>query len=142
MYRVSVDVGGTFTDVVVANPEGRLTLGKALTTPCTQLSGHSWWDRRCCTSSSASIPIQLIGECGVLIYGTTRSTNAIVEGTQARTAFLTTQGFPNILHYRQGGKERPFDLSRGDLPPYVPGKYTFEIPERITAEGGRGHRPR
>jgi N-methylhydantoinase A len=135
MYRVSVDVGGTFTDVVVADSEGRLTLGKALTTPSRSYQGI----RGGIENAAEQLGIDadaLISECGVLIYGTTRSTNAIVEGTQAKTAFLTTQGFPNILHYRQGGKERPFDLSRGDMPPYVPGKYTFEIPERINAEGG------
>lgn len=135
MYRVSVDVGGTFTDVVVADPEGRLTLGKSLTTPSRSYAGI----RGGIENAAQQLGIEaehLISECGVLIYGTTRSTNAIVEGTSAKTAFLTTQGFPNILHYRQGGKERPFDLSRGDLPPYVPSKYTFEIPERINAEGG------
>lgn len=135
MYRISVDVGGTFTDVVVAAPDGRLTLGKALTTPERSYAGF----RAGLDDAARQLDVageRLLAETSVLIYGTTRSTNAIVQGATARTAFLTTAGFPNILHYRQGGKERPFDLSRGDLPPYVPGKFTFEVPERINAEGG------
>lgn len=135
MYRISVDVGGTFTDVVVADPDGRLTLGKSLTTP-----ERSYLGLRGGLEDAArqvGVPADdLLGRTSVLIYGTTRSTNAIVQSRTARTAFLTTEGFPNILHYRQGGKERPFDLSRGDLPPYIPSKYTLEVPERINAEGG------
>jgi N-methylhydantoinase A len=135
MYRVSVDVGGTFTDVVVADAAGQLTLGKALTTPDRSYTGLRSGLEDAANQLGVGVD-ELLAETGVLIYGTTRSTNAIVQGATAKTAFLTTAGFPNILHYRQGGKERPFDLSRGDLAPYVPGKYTFEIPERINAEGG------
>lgn len=135
MYRISVDVGGTFTDVVVAGADGLLTLGKALTT-----RDRSYTGLRAGLEDAArqlDVPAdRVLAGASLLIYGTTRSTNAVVQGATARTAFLTTEGFPNILHYRQGGKERPFDLGRGDLPPYVPGKYTFEVPERINAEGG------
>jgi N-methylhydantoinase A len=135
MYRVSVDVGGTFTDVVVAAPDGGLTLGKALTTPDRSFDGLRGGLEN--AAGQLGVPVdRLLADTGVLVYGTTRSTNAIVQGATARTAFLTTDGFPNVLHYRQGGKERPFDLSRGDLPPYIPGKYTFEVPERLNAEGG------
>ncbi|MEM9517349.1 MAG: hydantoinase/oxoprolinase family protein, partial [Actinomycetota bacterium] len=135
MYRVSADVGGTFTDVVIADDHGTLTLGKALTTP-----ERSYWGFRAGLENAAeSLGVsadEVLRRCNVLIYGTTRSTNAIVEGKVAKTAFLTTEGFPNILHYRQGGKEGVFDLSNDPIPPYVPRKYTFEVPERINAEGG------
>lgn len=134
-YRVSVDVGGTFTDVVVSDDTGRLVLGKALTTPARSYVGLRAGLENAAELMGTSAD-ELLAGTALLIYGTTRSTNAIVQSATAKTAFLTTAGFPNVLHYRQGGKERPFDLSRGDLPPYVPGKYTFEIPERINAEGG------
>jgi N-methylhydantoinase A len=135
MYRVSADVGGTFTDVVVADASGQLTLGKALTTPERSYAGF----RAGLENAADQLGVDadhILRECHVLIYGTTRSTNAIVEGKVARTAFLTTAGFPNILHYRQGGKEGVFDLSKDPTPPYVPRKYTYEIPERVNAEGG------
>ncbi len=135
MYRVSADVGGTFTDVVIADDQGTLTLGKALTTPERSYRGFRAGLENAAESLGVSADEVLRG-CNVLIYGTTRSTNAIVEGKVAKTAFLTTEGFPNILHYRQGGKEGVFDLSNDPIPPYVPRKYTFEIPERINAEGG------
>jgi N-methylhydantoinase A len=71
----------------------------------------------------------------VFTYGTTRATNAVVEGRTARTALFTTEGFPDILLLREGGKLDPFR----QLPfprPYVPRQLTFEIRERIDSEGG------
>ena len=86
----------------------------------------------------------LIGDADVLIYGTTWATNAIVTGTTAKTALLVTEGFPDILVYRQGGKLHPFELHIDPLKPYVPRRLTAEIPERVTAEGeiGTGARRR
>ena len=72
-------------------------------------------------------------------YGTTRATNAIVEGKTARTAFFATEGFPDILLLREGGKPDPFR----QIPypaPYIPRHLTWDIGERMTAEG-EAHRP-
>lgn len=134
-YRVSVDVGGTFTDVVVSDAGGQLTLGKALTTPERSFSGFF-----AALSNAGDIigvsGADLLRQSTVIIYGTTRATNAIVEGKTAKTALLVTEGFPDVLLYRQGGKERPFHLHFEYPSTYIPRKYTFEIPERIGAEGG------
>ena len=54
----------------------------------------------------------------------------------AKTGLLVTEGFPDILVYRQGGKHRPFELSRDFPAPYIPRNLTYEIPERVNAEGG------
>jgi N-methylhydantoinase A len=135
MIRISVDVGGTFTDVIVAKGDGSLTLGKALTTPARSFDGFLAG----LTDAASQLGVTadaLLGEAAVLIYGTTRATNAIVEGKVAKTALMVTQGFPDVLLYRQGGKERPFHLHFDYPRTYVPRKYTFEVPERINAEGG------
>src|SRR5207245_6393881 len=66
---------------------------------------------------------------------TTHTTNAIIERNTARTAFLVTEGFPDILVLREGGKLDPFNLSYPPIEPYVPRRLTFEIRERIDAEG-------
>ena len=135
MFRISVDVGGTFTDVVVADESGALTLGKALTTPHRSYEGF----RNALANAADILSVDvnhILHNANVLIYGTTRATNAIVEGKVAKTAFLTTEGFPNILAYKQGGKQNPFQIDVENPPAYVPRKYTFEIRERINAEGG------
>jgi N-methylhydantoinase A len=133
-YRVSVDVGGTFTDVVVAAADGSLTVGKAMTTPDRPFQGI--------TSALEIAAGQLGLDCAALLadtqvflYGTTSATNAIVEGRTARTALLATEGFPDILVLKEGGKPNPHQMDVDYPEPYVPRHLTFEIPERIGAQG-------
>lgn len=135
MYRISVDVGGTFTDVIVADASGRLILGKALTTPARSFDGFLAGLQNAADQMGSSAET-ILRAADVLIYGTTRATNAIVEGKVAKTALIVTEGFPDVLLYRQGGKERPFFLHFDYPRTYIPRKYTFEAPERINAEGG------
>lgn len=135
MYRISVDVGGTFTDVIVADETGQLTLGKSLTTPARSFDGFMGGLENAAEQMGKSAD-EILRSADVLIYGTTRATNAIVEGKVAKTALILTEGFPDVLLYRQGGKERPFFLHFDYPRTYIPRKYTFEAPERINAEGG------
>ncbi len=77
----------------------------------------------------------LLRATSVFIYGTTRGTNAILTGATARTAFLTTEGHPDTLVLREGGKLNPFDFRHAYPAPYVPRRLTFEVRERIDSEG-------
>jgi N-methylhydantoinase A len=77
----------------------------------------------------------LLSQSDMLIYGTTRATNAVVTKSTAKTAFLTTRGFRDILVLKEGGKYDPHDYSYDYPPPYVPRRYTFEIDERVDAQG-------
>jgi N-methylhydantoinase A len=132
--RVTCDIGGTFTDVVVSDEGGGLTVAKALTTPAQLFDGL----RAALESAAAQLrePLeQMLGRASLFIFSTTQATNAILEGTTARTAFLCTEGFPDILVRREGGSLRPYDYSRPFPEPYVPRRLTFEIPERIDADG-------
>ncbi len=132
--RFAVDTGGTFTDLVVEDAEGRFHLYKATTTPDDPAQGvldvfeiaarDLGTDRR-----------NLLGRGELFIHGTTRATNAILTGMTARTAFLTTRGHPDILLFREGGRTDIFDWSRPYPDPYVPRSLTFEVPERIGADG-------
>src|SRR5690242_8030897 len=78
---------------------------------------------------------RLLGKSEQFVHGTTRAINAILTGNTARTAFLTTQGHPDILLFREGGRSEVFDFTRPYPQPYVPRSLTFEVPERITADG-------
>lgn len=132
-YRISVDTGGTFTDVVVADEEGRLRIAKALTHAERAYAGIEEGLAQIAPELGLSVQ-ELLARTDVLTYGTTRATNAIVEGKTARTALFTTQGFPDILLLREGGKLDPF-RQMPYPPPYVPRYLTFEIRERIDSEG-------
>ncbi|MEK9831902.1 MAG: hydantoinase/oxoprolinase family protein, partial [Rhodospirillaceae bacterium] len=80
-------------------------------------------------------PQDMLAATDLLIYGTTRATNAIVTKQTARTAFLTTAGFRDILVFKEGGKHGPHDYSYDYPQPYIPRRRTFEINERIGASG-------
>ncbi len=133
-WRVSVDTGGTFTDVVVADDRGRFTIGKALTTPDRIFNGLSAALEHAAETLGLT-RADVLGRTDILIYGTTRATNAIVTGNIAKTAFLTTAGFPDVLVLREGGKFNPHDFATPFPAPYVPRRRTFEISERIDARG-------
>lgn len=133
-YRISVDTGGTFTDVVVTDAQGQMTIGKALTTRDRISVGM----KEAISAAAAELGItfgELLAQADLLIYGTTRATNAIVTKTVAKTAFVTTEGFPDILLLKEGGKFNPHDFTEEYPDPYIPRRHTFELSERIGAQG-------
>jgi N-methylhydantoinase A len=134
-FRISVDTGGTFTDVAAVDPAGRLHIGKALTTPERAYSGLA----AALDHLAAGFGLnrrQLLDRTSLFTYGTTRATNAIVERKVAKTALLVTQGFPDVLVLKEGGRSDPHKWDFDYPKPYIPRRYTFEIPERVTSEGG------
>lgn len=134
-YRVSVDTGGTFTDVVVTDATGRFTIGKALTDKRRAFASIN--AGLAVAAEQLNIPVDdLLRDTAVFLYGTTRATNGIVERKIARTAFLTTAGFPDILLLKEGGKAETHNLQVEYPDPYIPRRFTFEVEERVSAEGG------
>jgi N-methylhydantoinase A len=134
-YRIAIDVGGTFTDVVVADDTGRLTIGKGLTTRERIFHGMERGLAVVAEQLKEQSVSTLLQKAEMFIYGTTTATNAVLEGRTAKTAFLTTRGFPDILVLREGGKSNAYDFTVPYPEPYVPRRLTFEIRERINAEG-------
>jgi N-methylhydantoinase A len=132
--RLAIDMGGTFTDVVLERDDGRVGLFKAPTTPVDPAEGIINGIAAAAADSGLGVG-ELLAATDVLVHGTTRATNAILTGTQAKTAFLTTAGHPDILLFRLGGRENPFDHSREFPPPYVARSLTYEIDERLDYQG-------
>ena len=133
-YRISVDTGGTFTDIMVLDEAGQLHIGKALTTPERIFRGMREAISVVADDLGLAVP-DLLARSDILIYGTTRATNAVVTKRTAKTAFLTTAGFKDTLTLKEGGKHGPHDYSYDYPDPYIPRRYTFEIAERIGSEG-------
>lgn len=119
--------------MVVADEEGAVHLGKALTTRDRAFKGIDAALQTVAGNLNTTVE-SLLKRADVFNYGTTRATNAIVEHATARTAFFTTEGFPDILLMREGGKPHPFKQMTFP-PPYVPRHLTYEISERIDADG-------
>ena len=133
--RFGVDTGGTFTDLVIEGlPEG-LRFFKRPTTPDDPIRGLldvvSFAAGELGTDARG-----LLGRCQAFVHGTTRATNAIVEAATARTAFITTKGHRDILLIREGGgRGKPLDYTHAYPDPYIPRALSFEVPERIRADG-------
>jgi N-methylhydantoinase A len=138
-FRIAVDTGGTFTDMVLLDEDDRFHVGKALTTPA-RISEGMFAALDVVAEAVGQPTRDLLANTDILIYGTTRATNAIVTKQTARTAFLTTTGFRDVLLFKEGGKHGPHDYSYDYPQPYIPRRYTFEIDERIGA-GGEVVRP-
>lgn len=133
-YRIAVDTGGTFTDVVVGADTGDIAVGKALTTYDRVFTGFEAAVSRAAESVGWNGP-DVLRNADVIVYGTTHATNAVLTGKVARTALLTTSGFADTLLLREGGRRDAFDSRAAYPPPYVPRHRTIEVDERISAEG-------
>ena len=132
--RFAVDTGGTFTDLVIEDDDGRLSIYKRSTTPADPVQGILDVFEVAARERGVERDRLLAGG-SVLIHGTTRALNAVITGTTARTAFLTTEGHPDILVLREGGRPSSSTCRRPYPEPYVPRALTFEVPERISADG-------
>lgn len=130
-YRLGLDIGGTFTDVVLLHePTGAIRTHKVLTTPRDPAEGALRSVREICAAAGIGI-----AELGTLIHATTLVTNAIIERKGAKTALLTTAGFRDTLEV---GKEQRYDIYDLFLrypDPLVPRRWRVDVPERITRDG-------
>ncbi len=127
--RVSgIDVGGTFTDIVVheSGPQGpRVLIGKVPTTLPNQTDGV----------------LAAIAEAGVapadldlVVHGTTTTTNALLERKIARVGLITTMGFRDTLELGRRTRPRPYGMT-GTFEPLIPRDRRIEVPERMDAQG-------
>lgn len=137
--RFAIDTGGTFTDLLVEDDDGRVSMFKASTTPADPIEGVLAALAK--AADSHGLPLaELLGRGATMIYGTTHAINAIITGNTAKTAFLTTRGHPDILVLREGGRSEPFNFTVPFPQPLVPRALTWEIGGRILADGAE-HEP-
>jgi N-methylhydantoinase A len=132
--RFACDTGGTFTDLMIEDETGALHMFKAPTTPANPILGVLDSVQAAADAFGMSRH-DLLAKGQIFIHGTTRAINAIVTGTTARTALLTTRGNPDVLVFREGGRIEPFNFKVPYPEPYIPRHLTFEITERVGATG-------
>jgi len=130
-YLLAVDIGGTFTDIVLFNTVSyEILVGKVLT---------SYPDPSAAVLSGVS---DLLGEQAVdpqairqVHHGTTLVTNTLIERKGARTALITTEGFRDALEIGNEGRYDIYDLGLVKPQPLVERRFRFGVPERMTASG-------
>ena len=127
--RLGVDIGGTFTDVVLESPKG-LTSIKVLTTYAAPENAIIEGMNRVC--ERAGVPASAIEQ---IIHGTTLATNALIERRGAKTALITTQGFRDVIEMRTESRFEQYDLDLVLPDPLLPRQQRLTVNERIDANG-------
>ena len=130
-YALGIDIGGTFTDVVLYDRgQGRRLTRKILTTPGDPAAAVlDAVDQVLCDEAIAPDEIERV------VHATTLFTNALIEHKGARTALLTTEGFRDTLEIGRERKYDLYDLAAKKPRPLVPRDLRFEVGERILADG-------
>lgn len=127
--RLAIDIGGTFTDVVLEAPPRRYTT-KVLTTPDAPERGVL--DGIAAVLAQSGVSADAIE---LVIHGTTLATNALIERKGARTALLVTDGFRDSIEIAYEHRFEQSDVFMQRPPPLVPRDLRFDVPERMAADG-------
>ncbi len=131
VWRIGIDIGGTFTDVaLVDEASGRIGVAKLLTTP------HDF-GAAVVEGIRQGLAAQLIdpAEVALLSHATTVVTNALLEQKGARAGFVSTRGFRDLLELRRSSRVDLYDLFQDGPSVLVPRRWRYEITERIDAQG-------
>ena len=121
---VGVDVGGTFTDLILMGPEG-LRVAKVPTTPQNQAFGVF------AALEATGVPL---AEVASIVHGTTATTNAMLERKLATAGLITTRGFRDVIELGRRTRPQPYGL-KGWFEPLIPRERRLEVTERLDATG-------
>src|SRR5271169_7018057 len=125
--RLAADIGGTFTDIAVFDEKsGKLTFGKALSTPTHLVEGISAGVAKAGSDYRSA---------GLFLHGSTIAINTILERTGARTALVITQGFRDVYEIGRINRPDAYNLFFRKHVPLIERALRFEVKERILADG-------
>src|SRR5580693_8047188 len=125
--RLAADIGGTFTDIAVFDEKsGKLTFGKALSTPSHLVEGISAGVAKAGSDYRSA---------GLFLHGSTVAINTMLERTGARTALLITEGFRDIYEIGRINRPDAYNLYFQKHVPLIERALRFEVKERMLADG-------
>ena len=129
-FRIGVDIGGTFTDIVFLGSDGQVLTRKVASTP-------DDYSRAVLNGIRAGLEELRIqpGEVTEVGHGFTVATNAIIEEKGAHMALITTEGFRDVLEFRRNRTPRLYDLYYEKSPTLVKRQYRLEVGERLNFRG-------
>ena len=133
-WRIGVDVGGTFTDMVLADATGLTYSFKVPSAPADPSAGVLRVLRA--AADAFGKPVEaLLESCGLFVHGSTVATNTMLEGKGATVGLLTTRGFRDSLEIRRGFRENQWDHRRPFPPVLVPRYLRLPVSGRIDRDG-------
>ena len=129
-FRVGIDIGGTFTDIVATGSEGEIYVKKVSSTPGDYSEGS-------CLGLASLLKEHQIrpDEVDVVVHATTMATNAVLEGKGAKTGLITTAGFRDVLEFRRIRVPDLYNLDYVKPKPLVPRQLRREVRERMGPRG-------
>ncbi len=133
-WRVAVDVGGTFTDLVLADGAGQVAVVKVPSTPEDPAEGVIAALSRAAEAMALALP-DFLRHCSLFVHGSTVGTNILVEGKGARVGLLVTRGFRDSLEIRRGIRENAWDHRAPYAPVLVPRFLRLPVSGRIDRRG-------
>ncbi|MBV8236739.1 MAG: hydantoinase/oxoprolinase family protein, partial [Acidimicrobiia bacterium] len=133
-FRVGIDVGGTFTDLICVTPEGHVVLDKTPTTPEDQSVGVMSGVGQLAEAQQLSTEA-FCARLEALVHGTTTADNTMIEMDGANTGLLVTEGHRDEIELRRVHKEEIWDPSYPAPPPIARRRARIPIPERMDFEG-------
>ena len=130
-YRIGIDVGGTFTDLIAIDSSGSVNAVKTPSTP--DQPSRSIADGLALLTGALALDLpELLADTELIVHGSTAALNALIELKGARTALLCTAGFRDSLEIRLGAKERRYDWAYAPPPPLVPRSLRLPVRERTS----------
>ena len=138
-WRIGVDVGGTFTDLVLADARGATWVAKVPSVPADPSRGvHAALAR---VAVDLGVPLgEVLADCSLFVHGSTVATNTMLEGTGAVVGLIGTEGFRDTLEIRRGMREDQWNHRAPFAPVLVPRYLRATVPGRIDADGSE-HAP-
>jgi N-methylhydantoinase A len=129
-FRVGIDIGGTFTDIVASGPDGEVHVRKVSSTPSDYSLGI-------CDGLLALLREEAIRpeQIDIVVHATTVATNAVLEGKGARTGLITTRGFRDVLEFRRVRVPELYNLDYVKPRPLVARQHRLEVDERMGPAG-------
>jgi N-methylhydantoinase A len=134
MYSIGMDVGGTFTDVVVADEKNEIKVLKIPSTPRSPLDGIRAGLEAVAKAVGISVK-DLVKKTDRLVHGTTVATNTMLQYSGAKTALFTTKGFRDSIEMRRCHRKGQWDFFTEQPPMIVPRRYRRGIKERTLWDG-------
>lgn len=133
-YKLGIDIGGTFTDLILISDTGQTTVHKTLSTPKDPSIGFINGMQE--LAEMLNLPFDTFTKSiDTIVHGTTVATNALLTLKGAKTALLTTKGFRDALEMRRGIREEQYNNRYTNVTPLAPRFLRFTVDERIDAEG-------
>jgi N-methylhydantoinase A len=133
-WRVGVDVGGTFTDLVAQDADGKMVVAKVPSVPADPSRGVL--DAVADAAGRAGLSVEaFLAGCNGFVHGSTIATNTLLEGKGARVGMLTTEGFRDSVEIRRGLRENQWDHRTPFPPVLVPRYLRLPVRGRIAADG-------